>query len=50
MGALPSIPDPPLWAYGVAIVRAVVVMIRGTEPFSTIEVQDRARVPCDTVQ
>jgi hypothetical protein len=37
MRVLPSIPDPPLWAYVVAIAGGIVVIERGIEPFSTIE-------------
>jgi hypothetical protein len=37
MRALPGIPDPPLWAYGLAIALAIAVMVRGSEPFATIE-------------
>jgi hypothetical protein len=37
MRTLPSIPDPPSWAYGLAIGLGVMVIIVGSEPFSTIE-------------
>ena len=37
MRRLPRIPDPPRWAYVVALAGGVVVIDRGIEPFSTIE-------------
>jgi hypothetical protein len=37
MRALHSIPDPPHWTYGLAVILALAVTVRDSEPFATIE-------------